>query len=250
MLDAVLGAAAAVRAAFTFGSARRGAAGGAAGGVTVGGWSVGVGVVAGAAAVLSAIVLLIVLVLRTPDRDGPLAVTPPAEVGVGSSADPGTPGNEASPNAVQTGPPGPEAVPPVGLPAQPENPTGAEAGPGTGPASAAPPAPPAVPLTATYAIGDATLVGYRVTVTIDNPNPEPVSSWTVAITLPRSPMTVREVTGAQVTRNGTTWTFVPTPETPPAPAGGSVTFHFRVDAVGLGAAPTACTINTHPCTAP
>ncbi|MEV4625384.1 cellulose binding domain-containing protein [Micromonospora sp. NPDC049523] len=241
VLDAVLGVGAAIRGAFASGSARTGTSGG----VTVGRWSIGVGVVAGAAAVLSALVLLIVLVLRTPDDHVPLNVAPPAEVGVGSNADPGTPGSEASPNAVRTDAPGAEAVPPAGLPARPENPTGTS----TETSSAAPPpAPPAVGLTAAYTVGDATLVGYRVTVTIDNPNPAPVQRWTVTITLPRAPMTVREVTGATATQDGTTWTFVPAPDTEPAPAGGSVSFRFRVDGVGVNSAPTACTIDGRPCT--
>ncbi|WP_326556430.1 cellulose binding domain-containing protein [Micromonospora sp. NBC_01796] len=242
VLDAVLGVGAAIRGAFVSGPARPGTSGG----VTVGRWSIGVGVVAGAAAVLSALVLLIVLVLRTPDDHVPLNVAPPAEVGVGSSADPGTPGSEASPNALRTGAPDAEAVPPAGLPARPENP----AGTATGSPSVAPPppAPPAGALTAVYTIGDATLVGYRVTVTIDNPNPAPTPRWTVTITLPRPAMTVREVTGAEVTQDGTTWTFVPAADTGPAPAGGSVSFRFRVDGVGVSSAPTACTIDGRPCT--
>ncbi|MFK3981821.1 cellulose binding domain-containing protein [Micromonospora sp. NPDC050397] len=209
------------------------------------GWPVGVGFVAGAAAVLGALVLLLALVLRTPERETPLQVAPPAEQGIDGSPAPGTPGNGASPPAVRTGQPGAEAAPPAVPPAG----TGTTRGPGTSP-GAPPPAPPTVPLTASYTVEEPSLLGYRATVTIDNPNRAPVDRWTVSITLPRAGMTVRDVVGAQSTQEGTTWTFVPATDTAPAPAGGSVSFRFRVDGVGVNSAPTACTINTHPCTTP
>ncbi|RKR87555.1 cellulose binding domain-containing protein [Micromonospora pisi] len=247
VLDTVLDAAAAVRNLFAPAAGRGGGAGpdgDRSPRSPFGRWPIGVGFVAGAAAVLGALVLLIALVLRTPERVTPLHVAPPAEQGVGGTADPGTPGSEASPAAVRTGQPGPEVAPPAVPPAG----TQAPGVPASGTTPDAPP--PAVPLTASYTIEDPTLLGYRMTVTVDNPGRAPVDRWTVTITLPRAPMGVRDVTGAEATQAGTTWTFVPAADTGPAPAGGSVSFQFRVDGVGLDSAPTACTIDTRPCATP
>ncbi|MFI6762563.1 cellulose binding domain-containing protein [Micromonospora sp. NPDC050417] len=243
ILDTVLDAAAAVRHLFTPAADRTGEAARKAPGSPLGRWPIGVGFVAGAAAVLGALVLLIALVLRTPERATPLHVAPPAEQGVGGTAGPGTPGSDASPAAVRTGQPEAQPAPPV-------PPAGADT-PGA-PASGATPIapPPAVPLTASYTIEDPALLGYRMTVTVDNPGRAPVARWTVTITLPRAPMSVRDVTGAEATQAGTTWTFVPTADAGPTPAGGSVSFQFRVDGVGLDSAPTACTIDTRPCATP
>lgn len=245
ILDGILGSAATVRDLFAsaLGRARgtRSDDERSAGEPATGGWPVGVGFVTGAAAVLAAIVLLIVLVVGTPEHPTPLNVAPPAEVGVGSTAGPGTPGSEASPNTAWTGP-GAEGVPAAELPPRPGSPTA----PGSGSASASPSAA-TLPLTARYTIESSSLVGYRVKVTIANPNPDPVDRWVVTITLPRSPLTVSDVVGAESRQDGSTWTFVPSASAKPAPAGKSVSFRFRVDGVGVNSAPTACTINGRPC---
>jgi hypothetical protein len=198
-------------------------------------WPVAVGVIFGAAAVLAATVMLIMLVLRTPERPAPLNGTAaPAESGVLGTAGPagtGAPGVESNPQAARA---------PAGLPAQP--PSGA----GSGSASAAQ-QPSAPPLTASYAVADPSLVGYRVTVTIANPNPTPVERWTVSITLPRPTLTVSDVVGAESRQVGGTWIFVPDASTRLTPAGKSVSFGFQVDGLGLNSAPTACTIDGYPC---
>jgi hypothetical protein len=60
-------------------------------------------------------------------------------------------------------------------------------------------------------------------------------------------LTIGQVAGAQVRRNGTTWVFVPDGTTRPVPAGGSVEMRFRVDGTAVSANPTACTIDGHRC---
>jgi hypothetical protein len=98
--------------------------------------------------------------------------------------------------------------------------------------------------------GSETLVSYRATVTVSNPGPVAVGTWTVTITLPRETLTVSDVAGATAGRNRATWTLRPTTATAAVPAFGSVTVTFQVNgAAVLDATPTACTVDGVACAA-
>lgn len=102
-------------------------------------------------------------------------------------------------------------------------------------------------LVARYSTKDVSLINYHASVAITNPGSAPVVGWTMAITLPRRTLSVTEVAGADARQDGRTWTFIPDQTTRQIPAGGSVEVRFRVDGAALGAAPTGCTVDDHPC---
>ncbi|HTJ39456.1 MAG TPA: cellulose binding domain-containing protein [Dactylosporangium sp.] len=106
-----------------------------------------------------------------------------------------------------------------------------------------------VPLTARFARGaDGGLAGYSATITVANPGAAAASGWTVTLTLPRSSLSVTDVSGATVTRDGAVWTFIPTADTAKVGPAASVTVSFRVSGAALlDATPTACRIDANPC---
>jgi hypothetical protein len=178
--------------------------------------------------------LLVVALLRAPDQLAPLGVaappSPPAEAIPDGGPEPA--GAAATPPATSPLPPTPKRT--TDPPRDTREPT------------APPPASPAA-LVASYATENVTLLNYTVAVTISNPGRGPVSDWTLVITLPRRTQAVAQVEGAETSRDGATWTFVPSAKTRRVPAGGAVQVRFRVDGALLDAAPTACTINGAPC---
>jgi hypothetical protein len=129
----------------------------------------------------------------------------------------------------------------------------ASATPGRGtPATSGSPAPrttaAAVPLTARFAKHSDGLAGYAATITVTNPGGGPASGWTVQLTLPRSTLSVTDVSGATATQNGAVWTFVPNADTAQVGAGRSVAVGFRVSGAALlDGSPTACTIDGRGC---
>ncbi|MEQ4306019.1 cellulose binding domain-containing protein [Plantactinospora sp. B6F1] len=181
---------------------------------------------------------LVVTLFRTPDRMAPLGVAPPpsaeAEVDPGDGTDDGVSGS---------------ATPPAASPLPPSA-TPSRAGTRSRPQRPAPPSPAPPPtLTARYATEDVTLLNYTASVTITNPGPGPATGWRLVITLPRQTQSVAAVDGAQASREGATWTFVPDRATSRVPPRGSVQVRFRVDGALIDGEPTACTINNRPCQA-
>jgi hypothetical protein len=180
-----------------------------------------------------------------PAEPGPTAdpsggPAPPGPAGPGSTADPSAP--PGAPGGPAPAGPGPVYyAAPTPQPADPPD----EAAP-----PPAPPAPPAwVPLTARYAAAETEgLLGYHATVTITNPGRASHSGWTLVIRLPATALAVTEVSGAEVSRSGATWTFTPTPDTRTVPAGESVRVRYAVrDAPLLSGAPLSCTVDGTPC---
>jgi len=103
------------------------------------------------------------------------------------------------------------------------------------------------PLTAGYTT-TAGLLGYRMTVTIANPAAVAQQDWRLAITLPRSTLTVANVSGATAKQDEATWTFTPDATTSRVAPAGSVTVAFEVrGATLIDAAPRSCAINGNPC---
>ncbi|MEE6309758.1 hypothetical protein V1634_23270 [Plantactinospora veratri] len=178
----------------------------------------------------------VVALFRTPDQFAPLGVAPPPSAEIEVDPD-GTDGASGSAT-----PPASSPLPPSPTPARPESRSRPER-------SAAPsPTPPPV-LAARYATEDVTLLNYTASVTISNPGPGPASGWRLVITLPRTTQSVGAVDGAEASREGATWTFVPDQATSRVPARGSVQVRFRVDGALIDGEPTACTINNRPCQA-
>ncbi|MEN3612352.1 cellulose binding domain-containing protein [Plantactinospora sp. ZYX-F-223] len=180
---------------------------------------------------------LVVTLLRTPDQFAPLGVAPPPSAEI--EVEPGDGTDTASGSA----------TPPASSPLAP-SPTPPRAGPRSRPERSGSPSPtPPPPLAARYATEDVTLLNYTASVTITNPGPAPASDWRLVITLPRTTQSVAAVDGAQASREGATWTFVPDRATSRVPARGSVQVRFRVDGALIDGEPTACTINNRPCEA-
>ncbi|MFC0507862.1 cellulose binding domain-containing protein [Micromonospora costi] len=194
-------------------------------------------------AVLAALVVLIatavpvVLVLRTPERLAPVALDPPPDPDVPAAPEPGTPGAEARPAASVR----PTPSHPVGTSASPSS-----ASPSAS-AAASSSAPAPEPLRAEFAVEESALLSYRAAVTISNPGTAPASTWTLVVTLPRESLAVTAVNGADVTRDGATWTFVPD-GSQPLPGRGSTRVTFRVGGAPVSSAPTACTVDGTACT--
>jgi hypothetical protein len=188
-----------------------------------------------------------------PAESGRPALPPGAPSPTGA-AGPGSAGGSA---AGPAGPPGgivPDGIVPGGIvpggvgPVYNAAPTPQPADPPD--EAAPPPAPPArVPLTARYTAAETEgLLGYRATVTITNPGRASHGGWALVIKLPATALTVSDVSGATVSRAGTTWTFTPTPDTLTVPAGESVLVRYLVrDAPLLSGAPRSCAIDGAPC---
>lgn len=192
-------------------------------------------------AVLAAVLgagLLGTALIRSPERSTPVTGAPPPspDASAGAEGGPEQPAVGATPPATS-----PEASPPTGDP-------GGTAQEASRRASRSP-APP-IPLVASYRTEDVGLLNYTVAVTISNPGRTQATGWALTITLPRPTQSVAQVTGAQATRNGSTWTFAPDQSTRRVPAGGSVQVTFRVDGAVLNSAPTGCTIDHRPCQPP
>ncbi|MDO3703019.1 cellulose binding domain-containing protein [Micromonospora sp. C28SCA-DRY-2] len=186
-----------------------------------------------ALAVLVATAVAVVVVLRTPERLAPVALDPPPAVAVPTGSPAGGVGVQAEP---------PSSRPTSGRP----SPAASSAAPPTSASPAAPPATGAA-LGAEFAIEERALLSYGAAVTIRNPGPGRVTDWTLAVTLPRESLEVTSVSGARVTRDGATWTFVPDGAGGAVPGGGSVRVGFRVTGSPVSARPTACTIDGTPC---
>lgn len=189
------------------------------------------GVLIAVAAVAVGTGLLVVALLRTPDGFAPLGVGP--EPGTEAEGTPG-PGRAGI---------GPHSSASSATPVPPAATTAART-----PARTTPAAPASPGLTADYLTEETTLLGYRAAVAITNPGGTPVQGWTVVITLPRQTLSVADVRGATVARDGATWTFQPDDSTRRVPGKGTVRVSFRVDGAALGAtAPTGCTVDGRDC---
>jgi hypothetical protein len=193
----------------------------------------------GVVAAVAGTVALLVTFLHSPGGLAPLGVGSPPPAAV-----------EPPPRVVPTGTPRPvqtsPSAPPAGLPTRPD-----PAPPATtaAPATTRPAPGPPTPLAGTYAAeGGQGLLGYRASVTVANPGPAARRGWVLVLTLPRSSLTVDDVTGATVRRDGATWTFTPDDSTATVPAGGEVRVDFVVRGATLvGAEPTGCTVDGAPC---
>ena len=185
--------------------------------------------------------LLVWMFVRAPGGPDPLpeqaAVLPgassrPAAPVVVPSAS-SSPGAPASPRASATPGASPASLAVPSVPPRPARPSVPESTP--------------APLTAGYTT-TAGLLGYRMTVTIANPAAEAQRDWQLAITLPRSTLTVANVAGATAKQDKATWTFTPDATTTRVAPAGSVTVTFDVrGATLIDAAPRSCTINSNPC---
>ncbi|SCF37952.1 Cellulose binding domain-containing protein [Micromonospora viridifaciens] len=198
--------------------------------------------IAASLGVLLATAYSIVAVLRTPERLTPVAVKPAPDAAAISVLTTGTPGEQSppttrTPTPASTGgrPTTPSAVPP----------------PGAAPSVAVPPtttAPTRTPLRANFVVEENALLSYGAAVTIANPGPTEVTDWVLVIVLPRKSLEVTSVKGAQASRDGAVWTFVPQGSTGTVPGHGSVRVTFRVNGAAISATPTGCTIDEAACT--
>jgi cellulose binding protein with CBM2 domain len=193
---------------------------------------------AGILAAIAGTVLLVVTFVRAPDG---LASLPPNA----AQPLPPPPPTSAVPSTALSPSSTPSRTPsPSRSASQSPTPTGVRS-------VAPPPVAAAVPLTASYAAdeGGSGLLGYRATVTITNPARTAKTGWSLTVTLPRSTLTVAQVSGATAKQDGATWTFTPDGGTARiAPAGtATVTFSVR-GATLLDARPQACRIDGNPCT--
>ncbi|MCG5449355.1 MULTISPECIES: cellulose binding domain-containing protein [Micromonospora] len=196
--------------------------------------------VVAALGVLIATAVSIVGVLRTPEKMTPVTLDPPPsveQVGASPSATPRAQARPALTSPAVTAAPSASAssVPPAVTSSTRPTPTGATAEP----------TPEA--LGAAFAITDNALLSYGATVTISNPGAVPAPGWTLVVTLPRESLGVSGVEGAQVSRDGAVWTFVPDPNTGQVPGNASVPVTFRVNGSLTGSAPKACTIDGVAC---
>ncbi|MEV0807822.1 cellulose binding domain-containing protein [Micromonospora sp. NPDC050200] len=191
--------------------------------------------------VLVATAVSAVLVLRTPERLAPVALDPPPEADLPTTAGFGGPGSEARPAASsppETTPTATGSAPPGALPVAP---------PAThGPSAATAPTTPAM-LRATFAIEEPALLSYGASVTISNAGQTEAMHWQLIITLPRESLDITSITGARATRAGATWTFVPDESTGQIPGDASVRVTFRVSGASINSAPKACTIDGAAC---
>jgi hypothetical protein len=193
-----------------------------------------------AVAAAAGTVLLLVAFLRSPGGLAPLGTASPPPAAGEAPSRAATPTPALTPTAGAGG---------FGSPA-PATP-GADGQPGRAPVTTPTPPPgTTVPLTAQYAnsSGGPGLLGYRATITIQNPGATVPAGWSVTLTLPRSTLQVANVAGATVKQDGATWTFTPVDATAQVPAGGSVAVTFEVHGATLvDAAPRDCTIDGRPC---
>ncbi|MGC4847544.1 cellulose binding domain-containing protein [Micromonospora sp. DT15] len=196
--------------------------------------------VVAALGVLIATAVSVVGVLRTPEKLTPVTLDPPPSVEQVDGSPSATPRAQARPaltSPAVAAPPSASAssVPPAVASSTRPTPTG----------TTAEPTPAA--LGADFAITDNALLSYGATVTISNPGPVPAPGWTLVVTLPRESLGVSGVEGAQASRDGAVWTFVPDPNTGQVPGSASVRVTFRVNGSLTGAAPRACTIDGVAC---
>ncbi|MEV4753683.1 cellulose binding domain-containing protein [Micromonospora sp. NPDC049559] len=190
------------------------------------------GLAVASAVLVAGTAILLVALLTGPGETGRPQVAPATEPGMVASVEPVTPGVGVSAEA---------SAPP---PAPRESPAGPPAPPSPGsPQSAAS----AALLAARFAVDDKALISYGASVLISNSGSAPANGWTLVITLPRQTLSITDVVGAQATRNGATWTFVPDPSTAQVRAGAAAQVRFRVDGAPIGATPTSCTVNGRPC---
>ncbi|MGW5559597.1 cellulose binding domain-containing protein [Micromonospora sp. NPDC003944] len=190
--------------------------------------------------VLVATAVSVVGVLRTPEKLTPVTLDPPPSVEQVGASPSGTPRAQARP-----------AVPSPAVPATPS--ASASSVPTAVPSSTRPtptgvtaePTPAA--LGADFAITDNALLSYGATVTISNPGSVPAPRWTLVLTLPRESLGITGVEGAQASRDGAVWTFVPDDDTAQVPGSASVRVTFRVNGSLTGSAPKACTIDGVAC---
>ncbi len=201
--------------------------------------------IAASLGVLLATVYSIVAVLRTPERLIPVAVKPApgvAATGVLVTETPseqpgsgtGLPHTSTPTATIESRPAGPPATPSAAAPSI------------EGPSATAAPA--RAPLRADFSLDGKALLSYGAAVTIDNPGPTQVTDWVLVIVLPRKSLEVTSVAGAQASRDGATWTFVPAGSTGKVPGHGSVRVTFRVSGAAISSSPTACTIDGAACT--
>ncbi|WP_198041341.1 cellulose binding domain-containing protein [Micromonospora chokoriensis] len=189
--------------------------------------------------VLAATAISVVGLLRTPEKLTPVALDPPPPVQQVTSP-PGTPRAQAQPALTSPAVPAPppasaSSVPPAVTASTRPTPTGATA------------VPTPAALTADFAITDNALLSYGASVTIGNPGPVPVPRWTLVVTLPRESLGVSGVEGAQASRDGAVWTFVPDGDAGQVAGNASVRVTFRVNGSLTGSAPKACTIDGVAC---
>ncbi|MGC4746690.1 cellulose binding domain-containing protein [Micromonospora sp. DT201] len=192
--------------------------------------------------VLIATAVSVVGVLRTPEKMTPVTLDPPPSVEQVGTPPAGTPRAQARPAATSPA----VAAPPPTASATAIPPTAGASTRPTPTGSTAPPTP--APLNATFAIADKALLSYGAAVTINNPGPVSVPRWTLTLTLPRESLRVSAVEGAQASRDGEVWTFVPDEGAAGVPGSASVRVTFRVNGSPAGSAPEACTIDGAACT--
>jgi hypothetical protein len=195
---------------------------------------------AGIVAAVAGTVLLAVTLVRTPDGLASLPPNVPQPLPPASAPEVPTPAVSPSSTPSSRTPSPSPSVSPTRTPAA-----------GSRPASAPPVVPAAVPLTARYAPdrGGSGLLGYRSTVTIANPARSAKTGWVLTVTLPRSTLTIDQVSGATVTQDGSTWTFVPDESTRRIPPAATVAVSFTVrGATLLDATPKDCQIDGNACT--
>jgi hypothetical protein len=106
----------------------------------------------------------------------------------------------------------------------------------------------AAQLTAAYKTEDLSLTSYRVTVTITNPGQTTASDWRLEIRLPLLDLSVRNVTGAVMTRSDARITFTPVDDTRTVKPGTTATVRFDVEGLGVRNEPFTCTIDQRNCT--
>ncbi|MEU8285103.1 cellulose binding domain-containing protein [Micromonospora sp. NPDC048905] len=193
--------------------------------------------------VLGVTAVLVAGVLRTPEKMAPVTLDPPLSVDPVGTTPGGTPRARAQPAA--TSPAVAASPPAASVTVVPPPTVGATTSPApTG--STAVPTP--APLIADFAVEDTALLSYGAAVTITNPGPVPAPQWTLVLTLPRESLRVSAVEGAQASRDGAVWTFVPDGSAAAVPGSSSVRVTFRVNGAPTGAAPEACTIDGVACT--
>ncbi|PWR08773.1 hypothetical protein DKT68_14505 [Micromonospora acroterricola] len=190
--------------------------------------------------VLIATVVSVVGVLRTPEGLAPVTLDPPPSVDQVGTSPADTPRAQARPAVTS---PRPSA--PVETTAAPPTPEPSTSAPSP---SASPAAPTPAALGADFAIEENSLLSYGAAVTISNPGAVPVPQWTLVVTLPRESLRVSSVEGAQASRDGAVWTFVPDGSAGQVSGSASVRVTFRVNGAPVSSAPTACTIDGATCT--
>ncbi|GAA3283117.1 SRPBCC domain-containing protein [Dactylosporangium vinaceum] len=102
-------------------------------------------------------------------------------------------------------------------------------------------------LAAGYKTENLSLTSYRVTITITNPSDLTADGWTLEIQLPLLDLTVRNVSGAVMTRTEGHLAFTPLDTTRTLKPGTTATVRFDVEGLGVRNEPFTCTIDQQPC---